>query len=87
MVTQNKYVTRFTIIYPTKSIDSFTCVGYILWWIIKVNHPLLDIFRHKYITHEDEQYNTHIIQSHYINIFIRDIFFLYMLFGRFSYCI
>ena len=53
----------------------------------KSKTPLIRHIQKKYITHEDEQYNTRATHSYNIAIFIRDIFFLYMSFGTFSYYI
>ena len=51
----------------------------------KSKTPLIRHIQKKYITHEDLQYNTRATHSYNIVIFIRDIFFLYMSFGTFSY--
>ena len=51
----------------------------------KSKTPLIRHIQKKYITHEDKQYNTRAAHSYNIVIFIRDIFFLYMSFGKFSY--
>ena len=53
------------------------------------NKSKTSLIRHvqeKYINHEDLQYDTHALDSYHI-IFKHGIFFLYMSFGKFSYCI
>ena len=54
----------------------------------KSKTSLIGHIQKKYITHEDLQYNTCAAHSfNIIVIFICDKFFLYMSFGKFSYCI
>ena len=52
----------------------------------KSKTSLIRYVQEKYINHEDLQNDTHALDLYHI-IFNHDIFFLYMSFRKFSYCI
>ena len=54
-------------------------INHTKWWIIKVKHPLSDICRKKYTTHEEKKYNARDTHSS----FVIDFFFCICHLGSF----